>query len=71
MSQARQGATRLPELIDQRGIRQEMGVGEATAEAIFRALPVIRIPGHRKAFVRRQMVLELIERHECRADEAA
>ena len=43
----------LPTLIDLRGLREEMGVSEATAEAIARHLPTIRIPGHRRRYLRR------------------
>ncbi len=51
----------LPALADQRRLREELGVSEATAEAIFRRVPVIRIPGHRKAFVRVADVVALLE----------
>ncbi len=54
-------APALPGLADQRRLREELGVTQATADAIFRALPVVRIPGHRKAFVRVADVLALLE----------
>jgi nucleoside-diphosphate-sugar epimerase len=50
----------LPALADQRRLREELGVSEATADAIFRAVPVIRFPGHRRAFVRVDDVLALL-----------
>lgn len=56
----------LPALADQRRLRKELGVTQATADAIFRLLPVIRIPGLRKAFVRIEDVDALIEH--CAAD---
>jgi hypothetical protein len=51
----------LPALADQRRLREELGVSEATAQAIFRRVPVVRIPGHRKAFVRVSDVVSLLE----------
>ncbi len=52
----------LPALADQRRLRTELGVTQATADAIFRLVPVIRIPGHRKAFVRIDDVRDLLNR---------
>lgn len=52
----------LPALADQRRLRAELGVTQATADAIFRHVPVIRIPGHRKAFVRIDDVRDLLDR---------
>lgn len=51
----------LPTLIDQPALRRELGVSEAAAERIFAEVPVVRIPGFRKAWVRRADVLALIE----------
>ena len=53
--------SRLPELLDRKRLACEIGVGRATVDAIFRALPVISLPGHRKVFVRRKDVYELLE----------
>ena len=58
---ASQEVTALPALADQRRLREEMGVTAATVDAIFRVLPVIRVPGHRKAFVRVDDVVDLLE----------
>ena len=51
----------LPALADQRRLREDLGVTQATADAIFRLVPVIRIPGHRKAFVRIEDVVALLD----------
>ena len=51
----------LPALADQKRLREDLGVTQATADAIFRVLPVIRIPGHRKAFVRVDHVVDLLD----------
>jgi hypothetical protein len=46
----------LPELLDCRALRAELGVSRAAAEAIMRRLPVVEIEGLRKVFVRRSDV---------------
>ena len=51
---------RLPALLDCRGIQDELGVKRATAEAIMRRLPKVRVPEHRKVFVRRADLLRVI-----------
>jgi hypothetical protein len=61
--------TPLPELIDQKGLREALGVGHATVEAIFRRLPVVALPGHRKVFVRREDVRRLLDQHTYRDGE--
>ena len=38
-----------------------MGVKRATAEAIMQRLPKVKVPGHRKVFVRRADVVRLLE----------
>lgn len=53
----------LPALIDQRQLGQELGVGHGTVEAIFRHVPVVAIPGHRKVFVRRADVERFLSQH--------
>ncbi len=50
----------LPALLDHKTLRAEMGIPRSTAEAIFRALPTVHFPGHRKTFVRREDVQALI-----------
>ena len=52
---------RLPELLDQKRLGEELGVKHATVEAIFKRLPKVAIPGHRKLFVRRTDVELLLE----------
>jgi hypothetical protein len=52
----------LPELLDARRLREELGVSRATAEAIMRKLEIVQIEGIRKTFVRREDVARLIER---------
>jgi len=43
----------LPELLDAKALRLELGVTRAAAEAIMRHLPVVQIEGLRKVYVRR------------------
>ncbi|MGE0028057.1 MAG: hypothetical protein AB7U07_13230 [Thermoleophilia bacterium] len=50
----------LPTLIDQRRMRDELGVAEATAERIFRCVTLVRIPGLRKVYAYRDEVLAFI-----------
>ena len=52
----------LPQLLDARHLAAELGVTRAAAEAIMRQLPTVQIPGLRKSYVRRDQVLELLER---------
>jgi excisionase family DNA binding protein len=47
---------RLPELLDAKALRLELGVSRAAAEAIMRRLPVVSIEGLRKTYVRRSDV---------------
>ncbi len=53
----------LPHLLDCAGLQRELGVKRAVAEAIMRALPKFSPPGVRKVYVRRDHVLQLIEKH--------
>jgi hypothetical protein len=53
----------LPGLIDQKRLGEELGVGHGTVEAIFRHVPVVAIPGHRKVFVRREDVERFLAEH--------
>jgi hypothetical protein len=46
----------LPELLDAKRLREELGVTRAAAEAIMRRLPVVQIEGLRKTFVYRDDV---------------
>ena len=52
---------RLPELLDAKALRLELGVTRATAEAIMRRLPVVQIDGLRKVYVRRSDVAAYID----------
>lgn len=52
---------RLPELLDVKALRAELGVSRAAAEAIMRAVPVVQIEGLRKTFVRRDDVRRYLE----------
>jgi hypothetical protein len=60
---------RLPELLDCRALRTELGVSRAAAEAVMRQLPIVQIEGLRKVFVRRQDVARLIEARTFTKDE--
>jgi hypothetical protein len=53
--------SRLPELLDAKALRSELGVTRAAAEAIIRRLPVVQIEGLRKTFVRRADVAAYLD----------
>ncbi len=48
--------TPLPQLLDCKALRCELGVTRAAAEAIMRKVPVVEIDGLRKTYVRRDDV---------------
>lgn len=52
----------LPGLIDRGGLVSELGISHAMADAIFRLLPVIRLPGVRRAWVKREDVKRALDR---------
>ena len=52
----------LPELLDAKALRDELGVTRAAAEAIMRQIPSVVIPGLRKSYCRRSDVAALLER---------
>jgi hypothetical protein len=52
---------RLPELLDARALRLELGVTRAEAEAIMRRIPTVEIEGLRKVYVRRSDVVAYLE----------
>ena len=52
---------RLPELLDAKALRTELGVTRAAAEAIMRRLPIIQIEDLRKVYVRREDVRHYLE----------
>jgi hypothetical protein len=60
---------RLPELLDCKTLRTELGVTRAAAEAIIRLLPIVLIPGLRKVFVKRSDVARLLETRTYAKDE--
>ena len=53
----------LPELLDAKRLQAELGVTRAAAERIMQALPLVRLPGLRKSYVRRPDVERLLEQH--------
>jgi hypothetical protein len=52
---------RLPELLDARALRTELGVTRAAAEAIMRQVQVVQIDGLRKVYVRREDVRRYLD----------
>ena len=52
---------RLPELLDAKALRAELGVTRAAAEAIMRRLPIVQIEELRKVYVRREDVRRYLE----------
>ena len=62
---------RLPELLDARALRAELGVTRAAAEAIMRRLPVVHIEGLRKVYVRRADVAAYLEARTFEKDRVA
>ena len=53
--------SQLPELIDARGIQQEMGVKLTVAERIMEQIPKQTIPGVRRLLVRRSDVQTFLD----------
>lgn len=53
--------TRLPELVDRKTVAAETGLTRAAVDALFRAVPVVTVPGCRKVFARRQDVRRVLE----------
>jgi hypothetical protein len=53
---------RLPELLDAKALRLELGVSRAAAEAIMRRLPTVQFEDLRKVYVRRSDVAEYLAR---------
>jgi hypothetical protein len=54
-------AQRLPELLDAKALRLELGVTRAAAEAIMRQLPSVHVEGLRKVYVRRDDVARYLD----------
>ena len=61
----------LPELLDVKALRAELGVTRAAAEAIMRQLPVVQIPGLRKTYCRRSDVVRLLDERTFEKDRVA
>lgn len=53
----------LPELIDVRGIQEEMGVKRTVAERIIEHIPKQQIPGVRRLLVRRSDVQAFLDQN--------
>lgn len=53
---------RLPELLDAKALRLELGVSRTAAEAIMRRIPTVQVEGLRKVYVRRADVRDYLER---------
>jgi hypothetical protein len=51
----------LPELLDAKALRLELGITRAAAEAIMRRLPIVQIEDLRKVYVRRSDVVAYLE----------
>jgi hypothetical protein len=51
----------LPELLDAKALKAELGVTRAAAEALMRRLPVVQIEGLRKVYVRRSDVSRYLD----------
>jgi len=60
---------RLPELLDAKGLRAELGVTRAVAEKLMRQLPVVTFPEIRKVYVRREDVRRYLEQRTFAKDE--
>jgi hypothetical protein len=61
----------LPELVDCKALRAELGVTRAAAEAIMRKLPTVHIEDLRKVYVRRSDVLTYLDARTFEKDEVA
>jgi hypothetical protein len=54
-------ARELPQLLDCRALRTELGVSRAMAEAVMRRIPTVQVEGFRKVYVRRADVTRYLE----------
>jgi predicted nucleotidyltransferase len=59
----------LPELVDAKRLQAELGVTRAAAEKIMRALPIVKLEGLRKTYVRRDDVARYLDAHTFTNDE--
>ncbi len=62
---------RLPELLDAKGLRAELGVTRAAAEAIMRRLPVVQFEDLRKVYVKRSDLAAYVEARTFSKDQVA
>ena len=62
-------SARLPELLDCRAVRAELGVTRAAAEAIMRQVPTVHVDGLRKTYVRRADIAAYLDRRTFSKDE--
>jgi hypothetical protein len=65
----RPGVEPLPELLDARKLREELGITRAAAEAIMRCVPSVAIPGLRKSYARREDVRLFLDERTFKSDE--
>ena len=59
----------LPQLLDCKALRTELGISRSAAEALIRRLPIVQIEGLRKVFVSREHVARYLEEHTFAKDE--
>ena len=59
----------LPQLLDCKALRAELGVTRAAAEAIMRQLPIVQIDGLRKTYVQRSDVRSYLDARTFAKDE--
>jgi hypothetical protein len=62
---------RLPELLDAKALRLELGISRAAAEALMRRVPTVQIEGLRKVYVRREDVRRYLDTRTFAKDEVA
>jgi hypothetical protein len=62
---------RLPELLDCKALRAELGVTRAVAEKLMRRLPLVVFEDVRKVYVRRDDVVRLVEQRTFQKDRDA
>jgi hypothetical protein len=60
---------RLPQLLDAKALRLELGVSRAAAEAIMRRIPTVHVEGFRKVYVRRDDVRHYLDTRTFAKDE--
>lgn len=53
----------LPQLLDSKALRTELGITRAAAEALMRRLPIVELEGLRKVYVRRADVDDYLDEH--------